>query len=88
MGAASSLTLSGEAGLLLPWGARGVAWAQPTPLSDRFFLGGLAVGALRGFDQKGVGPSDPRRPTEVRSTLGGSWGGAARGGCVGTAGGA
>lgn len=27
--------------------------------------------ALRGFDQKGVGPSDPRRPTEVRWAAGG-----------------
>lgn len=37
------------------------------PSADRFFLGGLGAGTLRGFAQKGVGPSEPRRPSaEVR----------------------
>ena len=53
----TTLTLSAEAGVLLPWGAK--AWAIPTTISDRFFLGG--VGSLRGFAFKGVGPSDGRR---------------------------
>ena len=40
----------------------------PTPIADRFFLGGLGAGTLRGFAQKGAGPSEPRRPSaEVRS---------------------
>jgi hypothetical protein len=72
-GGGTSLTLTAEAGLLLPWGAR--AWATPTSISDRFFLGGLAAGALRGFAHKGVGPSEPRRPVgEVSAICGwGSW---------------
>ena len=62
--ASAALTLSAEGGLLLPWGAG--ARQAPTSISDRFFLGGLGGGALRGFDQKGVGPSEPRRgPVEV-----------------------
>lgn len=66
----AALTLSAEAGLLLPWGAGGRAGG--TPISDRFFLGGTGVGALRGFAQKGVGPSDARRPVaEVRVGCGG-----------------
>ncbi|KAL4452572.1 hypothetical protein ABPG75_008234 [Micractinium tetrahymenae] len=66
----AALTLSAEAGLLLPWGAGGLAGA--TPISDRFFLGGTGVGALRGFAQKGVGPSDARRPVaEAGSSSGG-----------------
>lgn len=32
-----------------------------TPISDRFFLGGLGPGALRGFRRCGVGPSDAKR---------------------------
>lgn len=61
----AALTLSAEAGLLLPWGA--CQREGGTPISDRFFLGGTGVGALRGFAQKGVGPSDARRPgAEVR----------------------
>ena len=60
----STVTLTAEAGLLLPWGAQ-----STTSISDRFFLGGLGVGALRGFAQKGVGPSDQRRkPSEVGVT--------------------
>ncbi|KAI3432894.1 hypothetical protein D9Q98_010476 [Chlorella vulgaris] len=57
----TTVTLTAEAGLLLPWGTR--AWEDPTCISDRFFLGGLGGGTLRGFAQKGVGPSEPRRPT-------------------------
>lgn len=69
----AALTLSAEAGLLLPWGAS--AREGGTPISDRFFLGGTGVGALRGFAQKGVGPSDARRPgAEVRVGVVG-WGG-------------
>ncbi len=56
-----ALTVTGEAGVLLPWGAR--AWDAPTCISDRFFLGGVGSGALRGFVHKGVGPSEPRRQT-------------------------
>ncbi|KAI7844949.1 hypothetical protein COHA_001596 [Chlorella ohadii] len=61
VGNGASLTFSAEAGLLLPWGAR--ALDAPTSISDRFFLGGLAAGTLRGFVQKGAGPSEPRRPS-------------------------
>ncbi|PSC74144.1 sorting and assembly machinery component 50-like protein B-like [Micractinium conductrix] len=57
----AALTVSAEAGVLLPWGAGG--WRKPSPISDRFFLGGTGAGALRGFAQKGVGPSDARRPS-------------------------
>lgn len=64
----AALTLSAEAGLLLPWGAGGRAGG--TPISDRFFLGGTGVGALRGFAQKGVGPSDARRPVAEASSGG------------------
>ena len=67
--ASAALTLSAEGGLLLPWGAG--ARQAPTSISDRFFLGGLGGGALRGFDQKGVGPSEPRRgPGEVSRPAG------------------
>lgn len=77
-GGGASLALTAEAGLLLPWGAR--SWATPTSISDRFFLGGLAAGALRGFAHKGVGPSDPRRPVgEVR---GAGWECGCAGGCL------
>ena len=55
----AALTFTAEAGLLLPWGRR--SWAAATCISDRFFLGGLSGGALRGFAQKGVGPSEARR---------------------------
>ncbi|KDD76955.1 hypothetical protein H632_c56p0, partial [Helicosporidium sp. ATCC 50920] len=55
-----------EAGALLPWGAGGSA-ARPSSLSDRFFPGGLNATPLRGFRQKGVGPSDVRRPDEAAS---------------------
>ncbi|KAL4421736.1 hypothetical protein ABPG77_002352 [Micractinium sp. CCAP 211/92] len=67
----AALTLSAEAGLLLPWGA--CRREGGTPISDRFFLGGTGVGALRGFAQKGVGPSDARRPGAEASS-GGSGG--------------
>lgn len=60
-GTPAALTVTAEAGVLLPWGAR--AWDTPTSISDRFYLGGLGAGTLRGFAQKGAGPSEPRRPT-------------------------
>jgi hypothetical protein len=59
LGSGATLTLMGDAGVLLPWGSG--ALGRPTPISDRFFLGGLAGGALRGFSYKGVGPSEERR---------------------------
>lgn len=55
------LALGAEAGLLLPWGSPGLS--KPSHISERFFLGGIGAGALRGFFQKGVGPTDMRRPT-------------------------
>ncbi|PRW61285.1 Sorting and assembly machinery component 50 [Chlorella sorokiniana] len=61
VGNGASLTFSAEAGLLLPWGTRSLD--APTSISDRFFLGGLGAGTLRGFAQKGAGPSEPRRPS-------------------------
>ncbi|KAL6769455.1 SAM50 [Auxenochlorella protothecoides x Auxenochlorella symbiontica] len=60
LGPAASLTLAGEAGLLLP--LRPAPAATPSPITDRFFLGGLSGASLRGFSQRGVGPSDVRRP--------------------------
>lgn len=56
----AALHLTAEAGLLLPWAAHGVS--NGTAISDRFFLGGVGSGALRGFAQRGVGPTDARRP--------------------------
>ncbi|GAB4818843.1 hypothetical protein N2152v2_005889 [Parachlorella kessleri] len=72
----AAFVLSGEAGLLLPWGSK---WQGTTSISDRFFLGGIGSGALRGFKQKGVGPTDLRRPAPreegepraLRDSLGG-----------------
>lgn len=66
LSATASLSLTAEAGALLPWGAGGSA-ARPSSLSDRFFPGGLNATPLRGFRQKGVGPSDVRRPDEAAS---------------------
>ena len=63
----AAFVLSGEAGLLLPWGSK---WQGSTSISDRFFLGGIGSGALRGFKQKGVGPTDLRRPA-LREEVGG-----------------
>jgi hypothetical protein len=57
VGDSAALTLSGEAGIMLPWGAG--ALARSTSISDRFYLGG--IGSLRGFQTKGVGPCAPRR---------------------------
>lgn len=42
--------------MVLPWGG------QHTSVSDRFFLGGVCPDGLRGFNLKGVGPADGRRP--------------------------
>ena len=58
----AALHLNAGAGLLLPWGAR--AQTTPTSISDRFFLGGMGAGSLRGFMHRGVGPSDARRPPQ------------------------
>lgn len=63
----AALVVSGEAGLMLPWGAK--AWGAPTAISDRFFLGGIGAGALRGFAQKGVGQTDLRRPSAAREEV-------------------
>ena len=59
---ATVLVLGAEAGLLLPWSSRGLAAAGRSHISERFYLGGVGAGALRGFAQKGVGPMDARRP--------------------------
>jgi hypothetical protein len=70
----AALVLSAEAGLMLPWGAN--RWSKPTAISDRFFMGGIGAGALRGFVQKGVGPTDLRRPApreEVRALCALGW---------------
>jgi outer membrane protein insertion porin family len=42
-------------------GTAATGGSTATPISDRFFLGGLGPGALRGFRRCGVGPSDVRR---------------------------
>ena len=56
VGEDAALHLEGTAGFVLPWGG------QKTSVSDRFFLGGVCPEGLRGFNLKGVGPSDGRRP--------------------------
>lgn len=61
----AALHLNADAGLLLPLGAR--AWNKPTSISDRFFLGGMGAGSLRGFMHRGVGPSEVRRPQRDES---------------------
>ena len=64
----TSLHLGAHCGALLPLLGRG--WGrgrQQSPISERFFMGG--IGSLRGFRFKGVGPSDVRkvRPAEEGS---------------------
>lgn len=59
----AALHLTAEAGVLLPWGAK--ASTTATSISDRFFLGGMGSGSLRGFAVRGVGPSDGRRSREA-----------------------
>ncbi|KAK9830313.1 hypothetical protein WJX72_010954 [[Myrmecia] bisecta] len=50
------LTLAADVGVMLPWGP---GWQKrQTCIADRFFLGGAA--SLRGFQAKGVGPTDAR----------------------------
>lgn len=44
--------------MLLPWGAGG----RRTCVSERFFLGGIGFDGLRGFQYRGIGPTDNRRP--------------------------
>lgn len=56
VGEDSAFHVEGTAGFLLPWGG------QCTSVSDRFFLGGVCPEGLRGFNLKGVGPADGRRP--------------------------
>ncbi|KAL3152135.1 hypothetical protein ABBQ32_001233 [Trebouxia sp. C0010 RCD-2024] len=52
----TSLFFQANAAAMLPWGA---GWQRkPTCISDRLFLGG--VGSLRGFQERQVGPSEPR----------------------------
>ena len=56
----TSLHLGAHCGALLPLLGRG--WGrgrQQSPISERFFMGG--IGSLRGFRFKGVGPSDVRK---------------------------
>ncbi|CAD7697482.1 unnamed protein product [Ostreobium quekettii] len=52
-----SFTLGLSAGMLLPVGQDFLH--RKTAVGDRFFLGG--VGSLRGFEARGVGPTDARR---------------------------
>ena len=56
VGEDSAFHIEGTAGMVLPWGG------QQTSVSDRFFLGGVCPDGLRGFNLKGVGPADGRRP--------------------------
>lgn len=58
LGPSASLSLGAEGGLLLPLSRS----HKPTSVLDRFYLGGLGNTALRGFSQRGVGPTDVRRP--------------------------
>ncbi|CAG9467421.1 unnamed protein product [Pedinophyceae sp. YPF-701] len=50
------LHVTARGGVLVPWGS---SVGRPTPLAERFHLGG--VGSLRGFNARGVGPMEPRR---------------------------
>lgn len=56
VGKDSAFHVEGTAGFVLPWGG------QRTSVSDRYFLGGVCPEGLRGFNLKGVGPADGRRP--------------------------
>lgn len=58
LGPSASLLLSAEGGLLLPLNRS----SRPSSVTDRFYLGGIGDTALRGFCQRGVGPTDIRRP--------------------------
>lgn len=58
--AGAALAFGATAGFLLPLGVSSVN--RPTSISDRFFLGG--PNSLRGFKQRGVGPSELRRILE------------------------
>jgi outer membrane protein insertion porin family len=65
----TSLHLGAHCGALLPLLGRGWGRGRPqSPISERFFMGG--IGNLRGFRFKGVGPSDARktRPAEEGSS--------------------
>lgn len=67
VGEDSAFHVEGTAGFVLPWGG------QRTSVSDRFFLGGVCPEGLRGFNLKGVGPADgrrPRRDLEATTTTG------------------
>ncbi|CAD7703068.1 unnamed protein product [Ostreobium quekettii] len=57
MFSAASLSLELTTGLLLPVGQGYLN--RKTGVGDRFFLGG--IGSLRGFEARGVGPTDARR---------------------------
>jgi outer membrane protein insertion porin family len=76
--AGAALGFGATAGFLLPLGVSNVN--RPTSISDRFFLGG--PNSLRGFKQRGVGPSESRRileepkpdgPALPRDALGGDF---------------
>lgn len=68
---AGSLTFSIDTGIILPWGSG--SWThKESAISDRFFLGGLGAGALRGFAERGVGPSENRRHLDERASRSGS----------------
>ncbi|CAL5228989.1 g12227 [Coccomyxa viridis] len=61
LGSGVVFSVTGGLGVTVPWGE---AWrTRSTCISDRFFLGGVS-GDLRGFQFKGVGPCDFRRPRE------------------------
>lgn len=64
----AALNLGVAGGLILPWGPG--YKTKPTPISDRFYMGGHSSllgelkgpSALLGFRTRGVGPSELRRP--------------------------
>ena len=62
-----ALTLGARTGVLLPLGGPG----ETTYIVDRFYLGG-AGGPVRGFINKGCGPSDARRARVDASSEGGA----------------
>uniref|UniRef100_A0A383WJ48 Bacterial surface antigen (D15) domain-containing protein n=1 Tax=Tetradesmus obliquus TaxID=3088 RepID=A0A383WJ48_TETOB len=56
-----SLHIEGSTGLLLPcWAPSSCSSSKASSLPERFYLGGVESN-LRGFDTRGVGPSEPRR---------------------------
>mmetsp|Transcript_10237 Transcript_10237/g.19344 ORF Transcript_10237/g.19344 Transcript_10237/m.19344 type:complete len:474 (-) Transcript_10237:237-1658(-) len=66
---AISIKLCASGGVVLPWGDE---WeSKTTSIADRFFLGGPEHG-LRGFRNRGVGPTDVRRQGPVPTSKDGA----------------